>query len=71
MLWWKKHVDYVDNNELVTGHEYAVVSVDLSANPPTVKLRNPWGSGGATPQFVTVTQDQCVQYCNEVDFGDS
>jgi hypothetical protein len=71
MLWWKKNDEYVDDNKLVTSHEYAVVSVNASANPPTITLRNPWGPDSSAPQFVTLTQQQYDQYIGDVDFGDT
>lgn len=54
--------DYVDGGKVVTGHEYSVESVDMSADPPTITLRNPWGPGakhGDTPiGRITLTETE-------------
>ncbi|MGD0556650.1 MAG: C2 family cysteine protease [Streptosporangiaceae bacterium] len=63
--------DTEDNSQLVTSHEYMIKSVNLNADPPTITVVNPWGSGGVEdnhvmPQEVTLTQQQWQEYFDEV-----
>jgi hypothetical protein len=44
-------------------------SVDLHADPPTVRLRNPWGSGSSTDEFITMTEDEFHHHFNELSVG--
>lgn len=66
---WLHSDEYVDDNKLVTSHEYTVVSVDAKSDPPTVTLRNPWGPGSSAPEYVTLTESQYQDYCSEVSLG--
>ena len=68
-LWWAKHRDRVDGTKIVTGHEYMIESIDTTVHPPTITVRNPWGSAGGAPEFVTLTQDEFKKYFDEVSFG--
>lgn len=70
-LWWTKHQEKVDvgDDTIVSLHEYTVVGVDNDAHPPTVKLRNPWGSAGSADEFVTLTEDEFHDNYNELSVG--
>lgn len=70
-LWWKKDQEKVEvgDDTVVSLHEYTVVGVDLGAHPPTVKLRNPWGSGGSVDEFITMTEDEFHDHFNELSVG--
>jgi hypothetical protein len=71
-LWWKKDQEKVEvgDDTVVSLHEYTVVGVDLGAHPPTVRLRNPWGSNaGAVEEFITMTEDEFHDHFNELSVG--
>lgn len=70
-LWWKKDQEKVEvgDDTVVSLHEYTVVGVDLGAHPPTVRLRNPWGSGGGVDEFITMTEDEFHDHFNELSVG--
>lgn len=66
----------LDDDRLVTEHEYSVERVDMNAHPPTVTLLNPWGKGQSDgkhvmPQEVTLTEDEYRKFLNEVSFTPS
>jgi hypothetical protein len=64
-LWWSGD-EYVDGGKIVTSHEYSIERVDMNAHPPTITLLNPWGTNGAAPQEITLTEDEWHKYYNEV-----
>jgi hypothetical protein len=66
---WASDPDRIDNNQVVTSHEYYVQKVDTSAHPPTITIVNPWGANGSAPQFVTLTQDQLHHYFGEISMA--
>ncbi|MGY2873407.1 hypothetical protein ACVW00_000597 [Marmoricola sp. URHA0025 HA25] len=70
-LWWKDDKEKVEvgDDTVVSLHEYTVVGVDLGAHPPTVRLRNPWGSGGSVDEFITMTEDEFHDHFNELSVG--
>jgi hypothetical protein len=61
--WW---VD--PNQQIVGGHEYSVERVDMNAHPPTITLLNPWGSGSAAPQEITITEADWKKYFRDLEF---
>lgn len=63
---WLHGDEYFDDHKLVTNHVYTVTSVDLNAHPPTVTVRNPWGSSGAAPEIVTMSWDEFTSHVGEV-----
>jgi Calpain family cysteine protease len=69
--WWEfwSHPDRIDNNQVVTNHEYFVQQVDTSAHPPTITIVNPWGSNGGAPHRVTLTEDEWHHYFGEVSMA--
>ncbi|WP_277035806.1 C2 family cysteine protease [Actinacidiphila oryziradicis] len=64
-LWWSGD-EYVDGGKIVTSHEYSIERVDMNAHPPTITLLNPWGTNGAAPQEITLTEDEWHKYYNEI-----
>jgi hypothetical protein len=70
-LWWKETQEKVEvgDDTVVSLHEYTVVGVDLHADPPTVRLRNPWGSGSSTDEFITMTEDEFHDHFSELSVG--
>ena len=71
MLWWKEdHNVKLDDQLVISLHEYTVVDVDEKAG--VVTLRNPWGSNGysnedgAAPEYVRLTMDQLRDNFSEV-----
>ncbi|HEY4026945.1 MAG TPA: C2 family cysteine protease [Candidatus Dormibacteraeota bacterium] len=69
--WWDfwDHPERMDNNQVVTSHEYYVKSVDMNGHPPTITVVNPWGAGGGAPQLVTLTEQQWHHYFGEVSLA--
>jgi len=70
-LWWSHDEEKVEvgDDTVVSLHEYTVVDVDLGAHPPTVRLRNPWGSNGGVDEFITMTEDEFHDHFNELSVG--
>ncbi len=69
--WWEfwSHPDRIDNNQVVTNHEYYVQRVDTNAHPPPVTMVNPWGAGAGAPQYVTLTESEWHRYFGEVSMA--
>lgn len=63
------HPDRIDNNQVVTSHEYYIQKVDTTANPPTITIVNPWGSSGGAPQYVTLTESEWHRFFDEVSMA--
>jgi len=69
--WWEfwSHPDRMDNDQVVTNHEYYVQSVDTSAHPPIITIVNPWGAGGGAPKYVRLTESEWHRYFSEVSMA--
>lgn len=66
-LWHHEDETFPDHHDLVTSHEYVVVS----AGDGKVTLRNPWGSNQeGIPDEVTLSEDDFHQHFGEVSVGD-
>jgi hypothetical protein len=65
--WTGEEIHVTDQTQIVTGHEYTVVTVDSSEN---ITLRNPWGDGGsAGPPYITLSPDQFYAYFTSMSSG--
>lgn len=54
---------------MIGGHAYRVVSVDTGAHPPTVTLANPWDPTDPTNGTVTISWDEFTKDCDSVNVG--
>jgi hypothetical protein len=63
---WQQEPTYEDGTsvgkQIVTEHQYMVLSTNPNGSPQTITLQNPWGGGAAAPENVVLTQDQFDQY---------
>jgi hypothetical protein len=63
---WQQEPTYEDSTavgkQIVTEHQYMVLSTNPNGSPPTITLQNPWGQGSAAPETVVLTQDQFDEY---------
>jgi hypothetical protein len=69
--WWEfwSNPETMDNGHIVTSHEYFIQSVDLTGQPPTITVVNPWGAQGSADHTVKLTEDQLHQYFDEISMG--
>lgn len=55
--------------DVIGGHSYRVVSVDVAHDPATVTLANPWDPSNTTNGTITVSWTDFQKYYDNVDVG--